>query len=233
MIFQDPLTSLDEAFTIGRQLTETIRAHKSLSASAAEKLAVETMERVGIASAKRRLKAYPHEFSGGMRQRVMIAMALVLKPRLVIADEPTTAVDVTTQAQILELIRDLQHETGMSVLLISHDLSIVLDVADRVMVMYAGQIVESASNHLLYNNPSHPYTQGLLRSKLSMLKEIEYVTVMRGQIPALRDRPKACRFAPRCPHALDVCVKTDPSLVPVTEIGALLRCYNPQPWSPP
>jgi peptide/nickel transport system ATP-binding protein/oligopeptide transport system ATP-binding protein len=232
MIFQDPMTSLDGAFTVGEQLTETVRAHRRVSHAEAERQAVDMIDRVGISQASRRMDAYPHEFSGGMRQRVMIAMALILKPKLLLADEPSTALDVTTQAQIIELILELQREMGMSMILISHDLGVVLDVAERVAVMYAGHLVEVAASKTIFDAPLHPYTQGLLRSKLSLMSDEEYITVIDGQIPGLRQRPAACRFAPRCPQAIDVCVREVPPLKPVESGDRLLRCFNPKPWVP-
>ncbi len=227
MIFQEPLTSLDGAFTIGRQLVETVRAHARVSRQEAERRALEMLERVEIASAARRLKAYPHELSGGMRQRVMIAISLLLEPKLLLADEPVTALDVTTQAQILDLILGLQREMGMSVVFISHDLGVVLDVAHRVAVMYAGQLVELAGARPLYQRPLHPYTHGLLESKLSLLDRGPEVSVMDGQIPPLRARPAdRCRFVPRCPNAIDRCSAEMPALVSIAG-GRDLRCFNP------
>jgi oligopeptide/dipeptide ABC transporter ATP-binding protein len=227
MIFQEPLTSLDAAFTIGSQLVETVRAHTDASRPEATDRAVEMLERVGIASARRRMDAYPHEFSGGMRQRVMIAMALILRPKLLLADEPVTALDVTTQAQILELIAELQRDLGMSVIFVSHDLGVVLDVADRVAVMYAGDLVEVAAADAVFADPAHPYTHGLLVSKLSLAVRTRDVAVMPGTIPPLFDRPRACRFAPRCPNRIDRCVETHPALEPSDRAGRLLRCFNP------
>ena len=227
MIFQEPLTSLDPAFTIGRQLTETVRSHKRVNAAEAEAEAVEMLERVGIAGAARRLGAYPHEFSGGMRQRVMIAMALVLRPKLLLADEPVTALDVTTQAQILDLISSLQRELQMAVILVSHDLGVVLDIADRVAVMYAGQIVEVAESGAIYSAPRHHYTHGLLASKLSLSRKGEPVEVMPGRVPSLGERQEHCRFAPRCPAALERCLIEMPELDP--PVGSQqLRCFNPR-----
>jgi oligopeptide/dipeptide ABC transporter ATP-binding protein len=159
-------------------------------------------------------------------------MALMLKPKLLLADEPSTALDVTTQAQIIELILELQREMGMSMILISHDLGVVLDVAERVAVMYAGHLVEVAPSKAIFDAPLHPYTQGLLRSKLSLMSDEEYVKVIDGQIPGLRQRPAACRFAPRCPQAIDVCSREVPPLVPVDSGDRWLRCFNPKPWVP-
>jgi oligopeptide/dipeptide ABC transporter ATP-binding protein len=233
MIFQEPTTSLDAAFTIGDQLVEAIRAHRTMNRRSAEELATKGLERVGIASAGRRLRSYPYEFSGGMRQRVMIAMALLLRPKLLLADEPTTALDVTTQAQILELIMELQREMGLSVLLISHDLGAVLDVADRVVVMYAGRVVEEAPSADTYREPQHPYTQGLLRSKLSLRNRDRPVAVIDGQIPGLQHRPTGCRFEPRCIARTPACAASEPELVPVAGDTRFLRCFNPQPWVEP
>jgi peptide/nickel transport system permease protein len=227
MIFQEPLTSLDSAFTIGHQLVETVRAHRRVGRREAERRALEMLERVGIGSAARRLRAYPHELSGGMRQRVMIAMSLLLEPQLLLADEPVTALDVTTQAQILDLIVDLQREMHMSVIFISHDLGVVLDVADRVAVMYAGQLVEVANAQALFRRPLHPYTHGLLRSKLSLIEKGDRVAVMPGQIPGLHDRPQVCRFAGRCPNRIEQCVSEMPQLEPRPGEDRLLRCFNP------
>jgi oligopeptide/dipeptide ABC transporter ATP-binding protein len=227
MVFQEPMTSLDPAFTIGAQLRETLLAHRKLRREEVERASVSMLERVGIADAPRRMRAYPHEFSGGMRQRVMIAMALLLDPRLLLADEPTTALDVTTQAQVLELIQGLQQEMGLSILLISHDLGAVLDVADRVAVMYAGQIVEVASAADLVHRPRHPYTRALLRSKLALTTSRDPIPVIEGQVPGLRERPVGCRFAPRCPRALPACSAGPIALEPDLEPGRASRCINP------
>jgi peptide/nickel transport system ATP-binding protein len=232
MIFQEPTTSLDPAFTIGDQMVEAIHAHQPMDKGAAETLASNGLERMGIASAHRRLRSYPYELSGGMRQRVMIAMALLLRPKLLLADEPTTALDVTTQAQILELILDLRREMGLSVLLISHDLSAVLDVADRVVVMYAGRVVEQATSTQTFRDPRHPYTQGLLRSKLSLRHRDRPVAVIDGQIPGLQHRPIGCRFEPRCANRIAACATSEPELASIDD-ARLLRCFNPQPWVEP
>src|SRR5713226_9791103 len=198
MIFQEPMTALDPAFSIGLQIVETIRAHIAVSPGEAEHQAVEMLQHIGIPNAARRMKDYPHQFSGGMRQRVMIAMALVLKPRLLIADEPTSALDVTIQAQILDLLARLKDELDMSMILITHDLSVVYDIADRVAVMYAGEIVETAPVQAIFNDPQHPYTQGLLRSMPYMAKGKEDLPVIQGRVPELWELPTGCRFAPRC-----------------------------------
>jgi oligopeptide/dipeptide ABC transporter ATP-binding protein len=226
MVFQEPLTSLDPAYRVGRQLTETIRAHRSCSRAEASALATDMLRRVGIGSPAARMQAFPHELSGGMRQRVMIAMALLLGPSALLADEPVTALDVTTQAQILELILSLQHEMGMAVLLVSHDLGVMLDVADRVAVMYAGQIVEVAAAAELATSPRHPYTRGLLTSKLSLLNKGARVEVMPGRVPSPSEIGDGCRFAPRCPRATERCSIDMPPLEEA-DGNRRLRCFNP------
>jgi len=230
MIFQEPMTSLDPAFSIGAQLVETVRAHGRASSQEATARAVTMLDRVGIADAGRRMHAYPHEFSGGMRQRVMIAMALLLDPVLVLADEPTTALDVTTQAQVLELMRDLQQERGLAMLLISHDLGAVLDVADRIAVMYAGQIVEEATAGELAAGPRHPYTQGLLRSKLALEQTADPIPVIRGHVAGVRERDPWCRFAPRCPRVIPACTAGPIPLVADSSPTRTIRCIHAGPW---
>jgi oligopeptide/dipeptide ABC transporter ATP-binding protein len=226
MIFQEPMTALDPAFSIGYQIIETIRAHSPVSSSEAAHQAVEILQHVGIPNAQRRMHDYPHQFSGGMRQRVMIAMALVLKPRLLIADEPTSALDVTIQAQILDLLARLKDELDMSIILITHDLSVVYDFADRVAVMYAGEIVETAPVQAIFNDPQHPYTQGLLRSMPYMAKGKEDLTVIPGRVPELWELPRGCRFAPRCSNRIALCTEEHPNLLGKEgEHG--LRCFNP------
>ena len=234
MIFQEPMTSLDPVFTIGQQITEAIRAHRRVGRKDAADLALEMLTQVGIARPHERLADYPHQLSGGMRQRVMIAIALILEPKLLIADEPTTALDVTIQAQILDLIQDFQQRLNMGVLLISHDLAVVGEVAQRVAVMYSGEIVEVIDTPSLFRAPSHPYTQGLLRCIPSMSKTSDYLDVIDGRVPDLRYLPPACRFAPRCPYAIDRCWEDRPQLEAVTDDhdGQYIRCWNPQPFVP-
>ena len=228
MIFQDPLTSLHPFYKIGKQLTEAIHAHQDMSKQAARDRAAELLGLVGIPDAKNRLNDYPHEFSGGMRQRVMIAMALVNDPRILIADEPTTALDVTIQAQILRLIQRLQDQLGMAVILITHDLGVVADVADYINVMYAGRIVEAGTLDEIFYDPQHPYTWGLLgslarpdRPRAHRLSQIQ------GQPPSLLAPPQGCHFRPRCPHEFDRCKQT-PGLDPRSGTREHLdRCWLP------
>ncbi|HEX8938945.1 MAG TPA: ABC transporter ATP-binding protein [Candidatus Limnocylindrales bacterium] len=216
MIFQDPMTSLNPVITIGEQLAEVVQAHQKVDRREAERRAVEMLELVGIPNAKRRLRDYPHQFSGGMRQRVMIAMALALGPKLLIADEPTTALDVTIQAQILELIQRVAHETGAAVMLITHDLGVVAGMTQRIQVMYAGRIVETATTAELFAHPRHPYTVGLLRSipRLDEGGSHELIPI-EGLPPDLTRLPKGCPFAPRCAWAIERCLEEDPPLDPV------------------
>jgi len=213
MIFQDPMTSLNPVLRIRKQLTEAIRQHSNLSREEAIAHAIQLLEHVGIPGAAERIHNYPHQFSGGMRQRVMIAMSLACNPKLLIADEPTTALDVTIQAQIVELIKQLKTELGMAVIWITHDLSLLAGLADRILVMYAGQIVEQAPLQELYANPRHPYTIGLLQSipRLDEQRQ-ERLTPIEGMPPSLTDYPKGCPFAARCPFAIAPCTETDPSL---------------------
>ncbi|UFP96514.1 ABC transporter ATP-binding protein [Gloeobacter morelensis] len=205
MIFQDPMSSLNPFLRIARQLTEISELHLGLDRRAARRRAIEMLELVGIPDASRRIDDYPHQFSGGMRQRVMIAMALSCDPQLLIADEPTTALDVTIQAQILELIKDLRERLGTAVILITHDLGVVAGMADRVAVMYAGKIVESAPTDSLFARPAHPYTQGLLRSMPDPLQEVAELYQIPGLPPDMTRLPPGCAFAPRCPHAAEPC----------------------------
>jgi oligopeptide/dipeptide ABC transporter ATP-binding protein len=213
MIFQDPLVSLNPVLTIGRQITEGVRAHLGLSRAAANQRAVELLDLVGIAAPARRVKAYPHELSGGMRQRAMIAIALSCRPALLIADEPTTALDVTVQAQILDLLRRLRADMGMATLLITHDMGVVAGFVDRVAVMYAGRIVEIGPTREVLADPAHPYTVGLLRSlpRLDRPRQLELVSID-GAPPDLRTEPAGCPFRPRCASAVARCADEDPPL---------------------
>jgi peptide/nickel transport system ATP-binding protein len=230
MVFQEPMTSLDPAFTIGAQIVETVRAHERVGRTAARAEAVEMLSRVGIPHPERRLDDYPHQFSGGMRQRVMLAIALVLKPRLLVADEPTTALDVTIQAQILELIGELRGEMGMSVILITHNLGVVHEIADRVAVMYAGELVEVAPVPDIFDDPRHPYTQGLLRSMPGLSSRGHELPVIPGRVPELGQIPPGCPFNPRCPNRIARCVESHPELR-TTDRYRELRCYNPTPFT--
>ncbi len=209
MIFQDPISSLSPVHRIGDQIVEQIRAHEDISKAAALNRAVELMERVGIPRARDRARAYPHEFSGGMRQRAMIAMALSLSPSVLIADEPTTALDVTIQAQILEEIKQLREQSESGVIFVTHDLGVVADIADRVLVMYAGQVVEQGTLDEIFYDPQHPYTWGLLGSMTRMDRNPPHrLPAIPGQPPSLASPPEGCHFRPRCPHAFDRCTET-------------------------
>lgn len=213
MIFQEPMTSLNPVHTVGFQITEAMRAHdKRASAAELRERAVEALNRVRIPSPERRFDEYPHQLSGGMRQRVMIAMALACRPKLLIADEPTTALDVTVQAQILDLLRELQEETGMSIILITHDLGVVAEMADEVAVMYAGRVVERASAGAVFADPMHPYTLGLLGSVPRLDEERETLLAIDGSVPPPFALPKGCRFHPRCPFATAECKSSQPPL---------------------
>ena len=217
MIFQDPMTSLNPTMTIGRQITEGLIKHQNMSRSDARKRAVELLSMVGIPQPDKRIEQYPHEFSGGMRQRAMIAIALACSPKLLIADEPTTALDVTIQAQILELMKDLQKKTGTSIILITHDLGVVAEMCDRVIVMYAGKVIESGTVDDIFYNPQHPYTKGLLRSvpRLDLNRE-EPLTPIYGTPPDLLRPPKGCAFVARCESAMRVCQEFDPEMSDVS-----------------
>ena len=216
MIFQEPMTSLNPVFTVGNQIAEAVELHQQLRKRQALARAVEMMQLVGIPSAERRVNDYPHELSGGMRQRVMIAMALSCNPKLLIADEPTTALDVTVQAQILELMKDLRVRLGMAILLITHDLGVVAEMADEVAVMYAGRVVERGPVADVFARPQHPYTEALLRSIPRVgMRYSEPLEAIRGIVPNPLDWPPGCRFAPRCDYAFDRCATDDPPLLAV------------------
>ncbi|MFD7862339.1 ABC transporter ATP-binding protein [Streptomyces sp. NPDC057682] len=217
MIFQDALSSLNPVLTVGEQLGEMFVVHRGLSRKDAKAKAVELMDRVRIPAAKERVGNYPHQFSGGMRQRIMIAMALALEPSLIIADEPTTALDVTVQAQVMDLLAELQRELNMGLILITHDLGVVADVADKIAVMYAGRIVETSPVHEIYKAPAHPYTKGLLRSIPRLDQKGQELYAIKGLPPNLLHIPPGCAFNPRCPMAQDVCRTDVPPLFDVAE----------------
>jgi oligopeptide/dipeptide ABC transporter ATP-binding protein len=223
MVFQDPMTSLNPVFTVGDQIMEGILAHFRMPRAQARERALQLLREVGIPDPATRLRAYPHQLSGGMRQRVMIAIALAAEPEILVADEPTTALDVTVQAQILEVLDRLRATRGMAVLLITHDLGIVAGRADRVAVMYAGQIVEEAPTGRLFANPSHPYTQGLFASVPRITGPLERLSPIRGTVPAPTAWPSGCRFRPRCPKAFDKS-ELEPPLLPV-EPEHRMRCW--------
>jgi oligopeptide transport system ATP-binding protein len=216
MVFQDALTALNPVFSVGWQIGEMFRVHRGMSWKDSKKKAVELMERVKIPSAKERVNDYPHQFSGGMRQRVMIAMALALDPDILIADEPTTALDVTVQAQIMDLLAELQSQTGMGLILITHDLGVVADVSDNLAVMYAGKIVEKGSVYDIYKDPAHPYTEGLMNSIPRLDQKGMQLNPIKGAPPNLMHIPPGCPFHPRCPYARDVCTTDIPPLYEVT-----------------
>jgi peptide/nickel transport system ATP-binding protein len=217
MIFQDPMTSLNPVQKIGRQLVEAIQLHRDVTRKQARARALELLKAVGIPRAERRVDDYPHQFSGGMRQRVMIAMALINDPDLLIADEPTTALDVTTQAQILELMNRLQREFGSAIILVTHDLGVVAETADDVVVMYAARIVERAPVENLFNRPHMPYTWGLLGSLPRLDADLERLTQIPGQPPSLLNPPRGCRFHPRCPYVMNICKETEPELRQISD----------------
>ncbi len=236
-VFQDPMTSLNPVFTVGNQIMEPLRKHKGMTKAEAETRAVELLELVGIPDARKRLKSYPHQFSGGMRQRVMIAIALACDPDVLIADEPTTALDVTIQAQILELVKELRRKLGMAIIWITHDLGVIAAIADRVMVMYGGQVVEHAPVKELFANPQHPYTRALLKTIPSITGAREdRLQVIEGQPPILTAEPASCPFRARCTHAFDLCAQVNPARHAVdglpVGLGHDVACHWTSPAAP-
>jgi peptide/nickel transport system ATP-binding protein len=227
MIFQDPMTSLNPVHRIGNQLSEAVLLHHDVSPKQARGHAVELLKAVGIPRAEKRFDDYPHQFSGGMRQRVMIAMALINSPDLLIADEPTTALDVTTQAQILSLMKNLQKDFGSAIMMITHDLGVVAEIADDVVVMYAARIQEQASVEELFARPQHPYTWGLLGSLPRLDRTVDRLAQIPGSPPSLLRPPKGCRFNPRCPYVMAVCKEIEPELGRSGD-GHLQRCHLDQ-----
>jgi peptide/nickel transport system ATP-binding protein len=233
MIFQEPMTSLNPVLRIGKQLEEPLTVHLGLSRSQARERAIDLLRQVGIPRAEEVIHDYPHQLSGGMRQRVMIAIAIACKPKLLIADEPTTALDVTIQAQILELIRKLRADNDMSVLLITHDLGVVAEMCDRVIVMYAGRVVEEGTVQELFANPRHPYTKGLIQSVPKLRQKVRRLESIPGNVPDLSQMPQGCKFAPRCAYATERCHQEEPGLIAVEgSTGRKSRCWlaNEQTW---
>jgi oligopeptide/dipeptide ABC transporter ATP-binding protein len=232
MIFQEPMTSLNPVFTVGDQISEAVILHQGLSKKAAWDKAIDSLKAVGINNPERRVKQYPHEMSGGMRQRVMIAMALSCDPKLLIADEPTTALDVTIQAQILELIREVQDRTGAALMLITHDLGVVAETVKDVVVMYAGRIVEQGDVYDVLIAPKHPYTEGLLGSIPSKGMRGQRLNVIKGTVPNPFNMPAGCNFAPRCPYAFGPCTANDPLIGEANPPDVACWLYSPAPGSP-
>ena len=227
-IFQDPLTTLNPLYTVGRQLAETMQAHLGLSDSDARRRAIGWLEEVGIPAAARRVDAYPHEFSGGMRQRVVIALALCAEPRLVIADEPTTALDVSIQAQIIALLKNLTREHGTAVMLVTHDMGVIAETADRVAVMYAGRVIEIGPVRDVVHQPSHPYTEGLMASIPSLTERVERLRQIDGAMPRLTAIPPGCPYNPRCPQVFNKCRVDRPGLMPARATQAACWLYQPE-----
>ena len=230
MIFQEPMTSLNPVFTIGQQITEALMLHEKLTKKEARERGIEMLKMVKIPLAEKRFDEYPHQLSGGMRQRVMIAMALCCNPDLLICDEPTTALDVTIQAQILDLINELKEKTGTSVMMITHDLGVIAEVADDVMVMYAGKVVEHATCDQIFERPMHPYTYGLMNCIPKLDDDVtKRLSVIEGMVPSFDDMPKGCAFCPRCPEAMDICREKMPKLAEAE--GRRVRCFKyTQEW---
>jgi len=227
MIFQEPMTALNPVYTVGNQMVEVIRVHQKMSKAAARRRAIDMLRTVNMESPEKRIGQHPHELSGGMRQRVMIAMALSCGPKLLIADEPTTALDVTVQAQVMDEIKRLQEEMNMGLILITHDLGVIAETCSRVVVMYCGKIIEIAETEELYNNPKHPYTRGLLESIPRVReKKLDSLPIIEGMVPDLADLPSGCRFADRCPKVEDRCRMNEPPLE-ATKGGGKVACYCP------
>lgn len=226
MVFQDPQSSLNPALTIGRQITDVVRAHRGASAAEARRIAAEALERVGIRDVGRRLDSYPHEFSGGMRQRVLIAMAIACRPRLLIADEPTTALDVTVQAQIVDLIAELRRELGLAIIFISHNLQLVAEIVDRVVVMYGGKVVEDGPVEAIELAPRHPYTNLLKACVPNLTGPVGPLTAIEGAPPRLGRLPAGCPFSPRCPDVIESCTGEMPALI--AEAGHRIACWRPR-----
>ena len=227
MIFQDPMTSLNPVWSIGDQITESLRVHKGIKGKQAREMGIHLLQQVGISSPQTRIDEHPHRMSGGMRQRVVIAMAMACQPKLLLADEPTTALDVTIQDQILALMIQLQETTGMAIVLVSHDMGVVAETTDRVAVMYAGQVIETASTTRIFSNPRHPYTVGLLNSIPRMENKVDRLTPMRGQPPNLLKLPRGCSFSDRCPVASPDCSET-PVAMREVEPGHFSACLHPE-----
>ncbi|MCY9693239.1 ABC transporter ATP-binding protein [Paenibacillus alginolyticus] len=225
MIFQDPMMALDPVYTCGNQIIEAVRIYEQMSYSSAFNKAVELLKQVGIPHPERCMNAYPHELSGGMCQRISIAMALSCNPKLLIADEPTTALDVTVQAQILELLKKIRKEMNMSIMLITHDLGVVAEMADRVAVMYAGKVMEEGDVRSIFRYPQHPYTQGLIKSIPHMDQKNKKLYSIDGTVPSISSMPNGCRFSPRCPDAADICEQKEPAMVQANE-NCKVRCWK-------
>lgn len=224
MIFQEPMTSLNPVYTVGQQIMEAVLIHEDMTKEQARERAIQMLDLVKIPDAEKRLNSYPHEFSGGMRQRVMIAMALSCNPEFLICDEPTTALDVTIQAQILNLINELKEKTGTAVMMITHDLGVISEVVDNVMVMYAGQVVEYTDVDTVFEKPLHPYTQGLISCIPKLGGQEEKLSTIKGMVPSFNDMPEGCLFCPRCEYAKDICRKERPELVDLD--GHQVRCFK-------
>jgi peptide/nickel transport system ATP-binding protein/oligopeptide transport system ATP-binding protein len=224
MVFQEPMTSLNPVFTIGNQVAEAVLTHMKISRRQAREMTVAMLDRVGISEPEKRIHDYPHQLSGGLRQRVVIAMALICKPKLLIADEPTTALDVTIQAQVLDLMQELREDLGMSMIMITHDLGVVAEVAEQVVIMYAGMVVESATVNAIFQQPLHPYTQGLLHSIPRLDRDVSRLDAIPGMVPDMLHVPPGCRFANRCRRAIDICHCQCPASVE-PEAGHQVSCW--------